>query len=256
METFSTSASPWEPPSELQRSTPRPVQLTRAGKIAAVAIAALAVAAVSITAWITNKSQEDARRWQAWRAEAVPAQGRVTGMHQISSGKNRSYAVDYTYRVDDTRYAGRSRINDREWRWLRQGDTIQVFYRRSEPGQSWMSGHEPTGVPSWVPLVSAIGPLLPVVLLAVGITRQKQLLAEGWPANARVTRVARTQQKGNVYQVEYEFQTMNGEAATGRAQMCRHIPLEGSNLTVLYLQDRPKRNAPYPMGLVKVRSEY
>ena len=111
-------------------------------------------------------------------------------------------------------------------------------------------------MPSWVGLVTAVGGLLPLAIFVAGLKRQRQLLEEGWPANARVTRVTRTQQKGNVYRVEYEFQTMNGDAATGKAQMTRDIPSEGSNITVLYIQDRPKRSAPYPMTLVKVRNEY
>ncbi len=68
--------------------------------------------------------------------------------------------------------------------------------------------------------------------------------------------MTRIRQRGIYYWVNYEFQTMNGEARTGWTQMNRDIPTEGAQITVLYMQDRPQRSAPYPMTLVKVRDQY
>ncbi len=253
MAMFTEKSDIWQPPAELQTSTPRRVELTRTGKTAAVMAVLLAMVAIGLTGWMTNQAEVDAARWKTWQSDATPASGRITYMRQTSSGKNTVYRVEYSYRVGDLTYGGAGNVRQQEWKYMREGDGIAVFYRRSEPGQSWISGHEPKGMPWWVGPVTGTAMLLAPVLLMWKLRRQRRLLEEGWPVQARITRVTRIQQKGAVsYRVDYSFQTANGEAMTGRSQVNERVPMEGSDATVLYLPDNARRNALYPLCMVRV----
>ena len=253
MGTFSEKPETWQAPAELQTSTPRQVELTRTGKTTAVLAVLLATSAIVLTGWMTNQAETDAARWKVWQADATPVQGRVTHMRQTSSGKNTVYRVEYSYRVGDLTYGGAGNVRQQEWKYLREGDTLSVFYRQTEPGQSWISGHEPKGMPWWTGPLTGTAMLLAPVLLMWNLRRQRRLLEEGWPTNATVTRVVRVQQKGAVtYRVDYTFQTANGESVIGRSQVREIVPIEGSEATVLYLPDNARRNAVYPLCLVRV----
>ena len=253
METFGNKTTTWQAPVELQTSTPRPVELTRMGKTAAVLATVLTVFAVVLTGWMTNHAEADAARWKTWQADAIPARGSITKMRQTSSGKNRVYRVEYSYRVGDLTYGGVGKVSAREWKYMREGDTISVFYRRTEPGISWISGHEPKGMPAWVGPVTAAAMLIAPVLLMWNLRRQRRLLEEGWPTKATITRVTRIQQKGGAsYRVNYVFESANGESETGRSQVSQQPPAEGSECTVLYLPDNARRNALYPLCMVRI----
>jgi hypothetical protein len=254
METFSEKAKTWEPPAELQTSTPRQVQLTRLGKTVAVLATLLALFAVGLTGWMMNQAEADAARWSSWQSDATPAQGHITYMRQTVSGKNRVYRVEYAYPVGDLTYGGVGTVSEREWKFMRQGDGIRVFYRKSEPGLSWISGHEPKGVPWWAGPLTGTAMLIAPILLVWNLRRQRRLLEEGWPAKATITRVTRVRQQkgGATYRIDYAFDTMNGDPATGRSQARENVPNEGSQATVLYVPENARRNALYPLCMVRV----
>src|SRR3954469_1227594 len=86
MERFSRKSSTWEPPIELQRSTPREVSLTAKGKAAVIGMILLIVAAVFGSVFLAAKAKADEQRWTAWQAEAVSTQGEVTGLQKRGSG--------------------------------------------------------------------------------------------------------------------------------------------------------------------------
>ena len=255
METFNRNANTWEPPLELQRSTPREVRLTAAGKAAVIAMIVLIAAAVVGSALLAAKSQADEQRWKAWQAEAVSTSGEVTGLRKRGSGDDTKYWLDYSYGGGEAIYRGSAKIGAREWKRLRSGDTIEVVYRRSEPSQTWLPGHEPKGVPSFAPVLTGLALLFPVPFLLYGLRRQKRLLEEGRAALAKVVKTKKIHhQHGTVYRVGYEFQTLSGGLAKGKADVNKNVPAEGSGIIVLYHPDDPAWNTRYPLCLVRTAS--
>ena len=256
MKTFSRNSSPWEPPLELQRSTPREVRFTAAGKAAVIGMMLLITAAVVSSALLAAKSRSDEQRWTAWQADAVSTRGEVTGLRKRGSGDDARYYVDYSYQVDKTSYAATGKVRSGEWRRLNKGMALPVFYRGSEPGQSWIAGHEPRGVPSFAPVLTGLALLFPVPFVFNALRRQKRLLEEGRAALAKVVTMKKVQrQHHSVYRVRYEFRTLSGGLAKGKAEVNKNVPAEGSEITVLYHPDDPEWNTRYPLSLVRVASD-
>lgn len=253
MATFSRNTTIWVAPVELQRSTPRETELTKAGKAVAVVAVLLAIAAFVGAVLLAQKSMRDAARWESWKAEAVGVQGEVTRISKTGSGDNTRYWVDYQYTAGDRTLQATAHIRRERWRSLKQGDAIQVFYRRSSPATSWLSGVEPTGMPAWVPVVVALSMVLPVVLMIWQLRRQRHLLEEGRAALARVTKVSKSStQHGKMFRVEYEFTTLEGSVRRGRWDAGKGAFEVGQEFTVIYLPDEEKWNARYPLALVRV----
>jgi hypothetical protein len=95
------------------------------------------------------------------------------------------------------------------------------------------------------------GELVVVALvLAMLLRKQMRLLTEGRPAPGVVTGCRRT--KDGIV-LRYEFQLPDGATAKGRGHS-RRPPAIGSQICVLYDPENPRRNAPYPLGLVKLAS--
>lgn len=252
--TFVKTNATWEPPQELQRSTPREVEWTGAGMAAAAGAVALVVAAFVGAILLVNLAQKDAARWEERKADAQLVEGRVDGLRRRSSGKSTSYSVNYSYCAGQQSYAATARIPSRDWEGLRRGAPIDVWYLRSQPEVSWVRGSEPKGVPRWLPLALAPAVLLPAWLLAWQLGRQRRLLEEGRPALARITEVKKIRgQHGTMYRGKYEYETFAGQKRSGRWDATRAPVVEGQEFTVLYLPDEEKRSARYPLPLVRVR---
>ena len=76
-----------------------------------------------------------------------------------------------------------------------------------------------------------------------------RLLSEGRPSPALVTR--HTQVKGGKM-MTYEFPLHGGGVGKGRGGTSRKPPAIGSAITIVYDRENPRRNAPYPLQMVKV----
>jgi hypothetical protein len=253
MERFSHNTKTWEPPLELQRSTPREVTLTAQGKALVVAILLFATAAIAGGVALAGKASADEHRWAAWKAEAVLVQGQVTGLRKQGSGDNSKYFVDYSYAVNGEVYAASESVRPGEWRRRKPGEPIEVAYRRSEPAQSWLPGHEPTGVPRYAAFLLGGGMLIPALILAHTIRRQRWLLEEGRAARAKVVGKKNiSHEHGRHYRIDYEFQTLEGAKRSGRFNVNKKPPEIGEELIVVYDRDEEKRSARYPLSLVKV----
>jgi hypothetical protein len=253
---FQQNKKTWEPPMELQRSTPREVELTGGGKAAAVSALLLVIAVFVGTVLLVQKSARDAAQWESWKAETASTQGEVTRLRKTASGDDTRYWADYQYKAGEQSLAGTAHVRRERWRTLKPGDAIQVFYRRSEPETSWLSGAEPTGMPMWVPIVFVPSVLLPIVLIVWQLRRQRRLLEEGRAALATVTKVRKSNtQHGKRYRVEYEFNAGEGSTRRGKWEAGR-MPFEtGQEFTVIYLPDEEKWSARYPLSLVRVRRD-
>ncbi len=139
------------------------------------------------------------------------------------------------------------------WATLRQGSPLIVRYLPFQPGQSWIRGYEPRGVPFWAGPVVAMSLALLAGVRWYALRRQWMLLAEGRGALAQVTRSKKVRgQHGTHYVVYYEFRLMSGAVASGRYDSRQSPPPDGATICVVYDPDRPNRSAGYPLTLVRL----
>jgi hypothetical protein len=91
------------------------------------------------------------------------------------------------------------------------------------------------------------------LLIFFALSRARDLLSGGRPAEARVTEVHRqTHSHGSSHRVELEFTVLSGAKHHGRLEQGSKPPAVGSTLIIVYDPDQPKRQARYPMKLVRV----
>ncbi len=254
MAAFTHKSNIWQPPIELQRSTPRETQFTGAGKAAVVVMIVLVLTSVAGSIALALRATADESRWKSWSAEAVSTQGEITGLRKQGSGDDTKYYVDYSYQVNGTNYAASGQARSREWRRWKRGDALEVIYRRTEPRQSWLPGHEPKGVPPFAALLFGAALLIPVPLIVHFLKRQQHLVELGRVAEATVVTVKkRSHDRGSYYAVEYEFENIAGSRRTGKFNATHKAPQIGEKLTVLYHPDEERWSARYPLSLVQVR---
>lgn len=252
--TFSPVRDSWQPPIELQRSTPREVQLTATGKAAVIATFLLTAAAIFGSVLLGGRAVEDRRRWEAWNADAAPTSAVVAGLRKRGSGESTRYYVDYTYRVGDQVYAASSTVRSHAWKSLRQGQTFDVRYRKSAPATSWLPGKEPEGVPWFAAPLLGISLLIPVPVMAYFLRKQRRLLEEGRAAKGTVTSSKRmSHERGSYFRVAYEFETIAGGRRSGNYTVNRQAPQPGESLVVIYHPEEERWSAKYPLSMVRVR---
>lgn len=73
----------------------------------------------------------------------------------------------------------------------------------------------------------------------------RQLIAEGTPVLAVVTKCSRSSSSGG-FLVKYEFHVGDGKVIKG-AGWCENRQETGSNIWIVYLPQNPQVSRPYPM---------
>ena len=246
-----TQPERWQPPAELLRSPPRLVCLTAAGQaLAALTVSLLAGAFVS-GIWLYVLATRDAARFQQLTSKGVSTQAEVVQLGR-TRGKQARRTVTYWYAAEGQSYRGRTTLGKRDRRKFEIGSRIPVRYLPANPGWSWMHGYEPKGVPPWLVPVVALGLALAAAPIALVLRGQRRLLAEGRPALARVTQCRRVHGGGHTRsRVHYEFRILSGATRTGSYEVEKNPPPVGSTLVVIYDREEPRRNARYPLSLVR-----
>jgi hypothetical protein len=237
----------WKPPVELSSYGPRDVRLS-AGGVAIACFAALMFAG-AIAAGV-GLSRLGARQ-QAARDSLRAAGGEVEAVvtrHWRTGGKNDTPKVAYEFEYAGQTYHGSSNAPGRIWRTLSVGSPITVRFVPSNPQLNHPSEWDSNVLPRLVPPLTAASLVLLGLLMVFVIRREIRLLSDGRPALARVTKVSR-HQHGHL--LRYEFATLNGGVAKGRSESRKAHPV-GAAICVLYDRENPKRNAPYPLKLVRV----
>jgi hypothetical protein len=243
----------WRPPSELTRSTPRPVSLKWQG----VLVSCLAVAMVCAGAGLAVKLYLDADR-QGAGSRLMEEQGATTGgqVTAIGSprGKEGRSKVDYRYEVDGKAYKSSASVGSKGARQLKADPAIQVRYLPTNPGRSAIVGYEPKPTPPWTSPLVFVSMSLAAVVIFFQIRRQRALLTDGLTALGRVTGGRWVSSgHGGHYTVKYEFKSQDGETRKGAFQGSkRQFGAVGTPLTILYDPDNPKRNTRYPMPFVRI----
>ena len=110
----------------------------------------------------------------------------------------------------------------------------------------------PRGVPLWaIPLIPA-SLLVAVAGIVRGLRRSWMLLSEGRAAQARVVNQKKVRRDNRTaYQITCEFRDLSGAIHTMRYDVMKAPPSLGSEMTVVYHRDDPRRHAVYPFRLVR-----
>ena len=244
----------WVPPDGLDRARPREVRLTSTGWSAAIGTVALLVLAVSAFIGLSREAQRQGRRRQEFLTRAVPATGRIVHLWRERGGKKHPW-IRYTFTADGRTHEAQSRLNVSTWRSLRVGDPVPVRYLPSNPRVSFPLGRAPralAGERAWLS-----GGLLAALAapMAWGLSRQRHLLMEGRAALGHVTRHKRGPSTATWF---FEFALLSGARREGHAVVATQqpnrakLPEIGSSVVVLYDVDDHRRNAPYPLSLVRL----
>ncbi len=236
-------------PSPLTHSGPRDVELTGTGRALAIVGVLLLALAVAVGLALHREAQRQAGNQRALVEEGVTATGEVTRLW--SSGDDRR-RVAYRFLVDEREYSGRARVSDARRRTLDVGSPFAIRYLPANPQVHDLGGTPRGTMPVWLPFV--VAPLIAgtglLCLLAIG--RQRRLLTDGRVAPAVVTglRKHRTQH-GTHRSLTFRFPLLSGAVASGKSGASSKPPAVGSVIYVVYDPERPSRNRPYPMPLVR-----
>jgi hypothetical protein len=208
---------------------------------------AMLLGAVAAGIGLGTTARRQAKDLRLLSEQGVNTDAQITRVWR-GTGKDQQHLVSYRFTAEEREYAARKGVPPRIWQTLRAGSSLPVRYLPSNPKVNHPTGWDDTPMPNWVPYL-VFGELAVIaVVLAMLLRRQMQLLTEGRPAPGIVTGHRRTK-NGTV--IRYEFQLLNGATAKGRGQS-RRPPAIGAPICVLYDPENPRRNAPYPLCLVKL----
>ncbi len=203
----------------------------------------------SIPLFLLVRGEND--RHKAW-AEALRTQGRETNGQVIrlwhTNDKSRTPKVTYAFSANGLRLHGDASVPRDIWRGLQPDSTLPIRYLPSDPKVNHPAAWEISSDPDWVPVT------LPAVVVGLGfvllliLRRQAQMVAEGLPAAGVVTKCFAV--KGG-WSVRYQFRMKDGTIAGGSSQTSQRLAV-GTAICVLYLPQRPRRNAMYPNSYYRV----
>jgi len=167
------------------------------------------------------------------------------------SGKDGAdHMVAYRFSVAEEETQGRSSAPARIWRGLEAGGTLAVRYVPSNPKVNHPVEWKAEILPRWLPFVLMPPFWIPAAIFTVAIRTQTRLLAEGRPAQGTITGVKR---RDKAMVLTYEFHVLSGALVKGKSNAGRRPPLIGSEVCVLYDPENPRRNALYPLQLVRLQ---
>jgi hypothetical protein len=223
-------------PSELMSQLPRKTRLSRDGIWGVITMAVILAFPAFMACFTFNNWFQVIQTRDALRRESREAEGVIT---QIKYGKG--YRVYYTFVVDGRSFTGHSFMPREVGSRLRDSDPLVIRYLPSNPAVNHPAGWE-SSQSIWP------GILLLILLLASSfvflrmLRRERLLIANGTPALALITKCSST--KGG-YLLKYDFRTADGMVVTGSGGngSCPEI---GAHICVLYLQQNPSCNQPYP----------
>jgi len=237
----------WKPPAELSSYGPREVRLS-AGGVAVACLAALMFAgAVAAGVGLSRLAARQQRERDSLRATRGEVEAVIT-RHWRTGGESDTLKVAYEFQYNGQTFHGSSKAPRGIWRTLSVGSTIAVRFVPSNPELNHPAEWEVDVLPKVLPAGVAVSLALLSLLMVFVIRRESTLLSDGRPALARVTKVRRVK---NGHVLTYEFATLNGGVMKGRGESRKSQPV-GATICVIYDRENPKRNAPYPLKLVRV----
>ena len=237
----------WTPPDGLGYSGLRPIQLTGSGIALLVVAAMMLLGAVAAGIGLGTTARRQAQDHRLLQEQGVNTDAEITRLWR-STGKDQQHLVSYRFTVQERVYVARKGVPPRIWQTLKAGSSLPVRFLPSNPKVNHPTGWNDTPMAPWISYL-VFGALAAIACLcAIQLRNQMQLLTEGRPAPGIVTGQRRT--KDGIV-IRYEFVLLDGTTAKGRGQS-RRPPAIGSRICVLYDPENPRRNAPYPLCLVRL----
>lgn len=238
----------WSPEPELNAAPPRPVQLTRAGKLSAALWGAMAMIVVGFVFLAPPRA---ARTPPLLEAAGVTATAAVHAKNErdTASGE-KAYYVSYHFETGQGEQVRESRRVARAvYDELAVGDSFEVIYFPGNPQQSFVPRLARQDIPPalrW----TAVG-FLGALLFVFEQQRRfhKRLVSRGKPA-AGVVEGVRRRGGTRVFTVRYELYGQEGRLRGSERNPER---ADGDVVTVLYLPERPERTLLYGTSLYRAR---
>ena len=248
---FKEIAQGWNPPTELGRSIPREVRLTRAGVAVMVVAFAMLAAAIASGVGLGMRTAREKRRIEAIQTSGQDAEAVVTRRWR-TSGESPKYRLAYTFEWQGQIYGGESSVPRSRWSAITEDSRLPIRFVPSKPEWNYAKEWPGKPLPPFVPVVAAAFFLLAGFAVREGVRRQKSLIAEGRTAPARILkrRTHHNGEGGTQTIVTYEFALPGGAIVKGRANSRKGRDL-GSVQCAIYLPENPRRNGLYPLELAK-----
>ncbi len=245
----------WIPPAGLERSRPRLVKLTASGKVVLVLSIALGVGALAAGVGLGLVAAREAADSRLLQQEGMVTEGQIIRLWR-SGDKGHEPWVAYRFAAEGRDYGRNARLPLSRWRSLRVGAYLPVRYAGSHPDINYPDGYVRGPLPAWVPVLVAVAFAAGSFLVTLPIRSQRFLLASGRASPGRVSahgKPVRSSHGSNLGEYYfYEFPLLSGAKSRGKAGPSKSPPAVGSIIPVLYDPDNPRRNAPYPLSLVRL----
>ena len=245
----------WKTPTELARSTPRPVTMTWRGILfSCLAVLLLGVGAF-LGPWLYVQSVRDNAFAQRMAVEGAVTSATVTEIGP-AQGKEDHHTIRYRYQANGKTYDASTTVGSRAAKGLREENDVQVRYLTTQPERSWIVGHEPDRTPVWVPPLAGLAIMIGPAVIFFRIKKERSLLGEGRPAPGVITKVRWV--GGNHGEsnrrASYQFRAQDGQTYKGAFRgSTRRCGAAGDGVTILYDKDDPTRSARYPMRFVRLQ---
>lgn len=234
-------------PRELQRSSPRPVELKAAGKAMVALGVLLFLGGLTGGALLQIKAANDADAVQFRSANQMTAEGRIV-TSEPRKGKNNA-RMTYEFQVSGVNFVGSLRQDSP----LPVGSMLTVGYLPANPADNWAVGHAPNGTPFWLPSLLGLAALALAGCVAFSLRRQLHMLSDGRATVARALGSRRVSHgsHGQHYTIDYEYCQLNGSMFKGKLRNGTAVTA-GTDFILLYERENPKRARKYPFSFVRV----
>ena len=242
-------ADQWTPPDSLGYSSLRAIRLTTKGKALIVLAVAVAIGAAVLGIFLGRKVQREAAERTLLHDQGIAADAVVTRVWR-GGEKDSEHLVTYRFEYGGRTYSRSVGTPVGIWRTLAPGGALRVRFVPSRPAINHPVAWPSTELPPWFPYLLAAMVAVPAFLLPIPVRREARLLTEGRPAPGWVTGFKKADK---AIRVQYEFRLLNGALAKGKVNRSKP-PVVGAPLCVLYDPENPRRNALYPVSLVRLEN--
>jgi hypothetical protein len=244
----------WVPPAGLDGSRPRWLRLTGGGKVLVIVSVLLCLGSFAAGFGLNAASRRQAEEVLLLREQGVVTDGQVIRLYR--RGKDNEPYVSYGFLAQGREYKRDLKISRAMWTRLKVGSPLSVRYAESRPEINHPAGLTRSALPPWVPVLVAVALMICGAGVLLPLRGQSRLLANGRQtmgvvmAHGKTMRTSHGSELGKKY--EYEFLLLSGASCKGTAGPVKNPPPIGSAIPVLYDPETPKRNAPYPLPLVRL----
>lgn len=239
----------WKPPLDLAGPLPRETKITGTGIFFMVLEVALLVGAVPVCLYIHRQDAQRTATWMALRTEGREAPGLIVRLWQDRREKPSVPMVTYAFTAGGVPFTGECSVPEGLWNGLRTAYSLPVLYLPANPKINHPLAWAEPGRQAPRVFLGVLW-LGWVLLIGRSLRLDAKLAAEGLPAAGVITKIYFTRTRG--YTAYYQFRTKDGASAKGSCWVAGRGEL-GASVCILYLPQKPSRNAAHPMLLYRVK---